>query len=82
MLKKELKKVSKVMMPILVVLNRVIISVYGLTLDGAMEGFVYYIQPHMSDVSVKTILAAMGTLLLHVSCNGNHGYLWLLYEEG
>ncbi len=47
---KGIEKVSKIMMPILVVLT-IIISVYGLTLDGAMEGLVYYIKPHMADVS-------------------------------
>ncbi len=63
---KGIEKVSKVMMPILVVLT-IIISVYGLTLDGAMEGLVYYIKPHMADVSAKTILAAMGQLFYSMS---------------
>ena len=54
------------MMPILVVLT-IIISIYSLTLDGAMEGLVYYIKPHMSDVSAKTILAAMGQLFYSMS---------------
>ena len=53
-------------MPILVILT-VFIAVYGLTLDGAMDGFVYYVKPHMSDVSVKTILAAMGQLFYSMS---------------
>ena len=39
---KGIEKVSKLMMPILVVLT-IFIAVYGLTLDGAMEGLVYYI---------------------------------------
>ncbi|MCI9618685.1 MAG: sodium-dependent transporter [Dorea sp.] len=63
---KGIEKVSKIMMPILVVLT-IIISVYGLTLDGAMEGLVYYIKPHMADVSAKTILAAMGQLFYSMS---------------
>ena len=63
---KGIEKVSKIMMPILVVLT-IIISVYGLTLDGAMEGLVYYIKPHMADVSAKTILAAMGQLFSNSS---------------
>ena len=54
---KGIEKVSKIMMPILVILT-IIISVYGLTLKGSMEGLIYYIKPHMADVSVKTILAA------------------------
>lgn len=63
---KGIEKVSKVMMPILVVLT-IIIAVYGLTLDGAMEGLVYYLKPHMADVSAKTILAAMGQLFYSMS---------------
>ena len=54
------------MMPILVVLT-LIIAVYGLTLDGAMDGLIYYITPHMADVSAKTILAAMGQLFYSMS---------------
>ena len=45
----------------------VFIAVYGLTLDGARDGLVYYVKPHMSDVSVKTILAAMGQLFYSMS---------------
>lgn len=63
---KGIEKVSKIMMPILVVLT-IIISVYGLTLDGAKEGLIYYIKPHMADVSAKTILAAMGQLFYSMS---------------
>ena len=63
---KGIEKVSKVMMPILVILT-IIIAVYSLTLDGAMEGLIYYIKPHMADVSAKTILAAMGQLFYSMS---------------
>lgn len=63
---KGIENVSKFMMPILVILT-IIISVYGLTLDGAMEGVIYYIKPHMADVSAKTILAAMGQLFYSMS---------------
>ena len=63
---KGIEKVSKFMMPLLVVLT-LIIAVYSLTLDGAMDGLAYYLKPHMSDVSVKTILAAMGQLFYSMS---------------
>ena len=55
---KGIEKVSKFMMPVLVVLA-VGISIYCLMMDGAMEGLAYYVQPHMADVSVKTVLSAM-----------------------
>ncbi len=70
-----IERVSKVMMPILVVLT-IFIAIYGLTLEGAMEGFVYYIKPHMSDVSVKTILAAMGQLFYSMSLATAMGQLF------
>lgn len=63
---KGIEKVSKIMMPVLVVLT-LFIAIYGLTIDGAMDGLVYYLKPHMSDVSVKTILAAMGQLFYSMS---------------
>ena len=63
---KGIEKVSKIMMPILVLLT-IIISAYCLTMDGAMEGLIYYVKPHMGDVSIKTILAAMGQLFYSMS---------------
>ncbi len=63
---KGIEKVSKFMMPLLVVLT-VAISLYVLTIDGALEGVKYYIMPHMSDFSVKTVLAAMGQLFYSMS---------------
>lgn len=63
---KGIETVSKFMMPILVVLT-IGISVYGLTIDGAMEGVIYYIKPNIADFSVKTILAAMGQLFYSMS---------------
>lgn len=54
------------MMPILVLLA-IGISVYCLTLNGAMDGLAYYVKPQMADVSVKTILAAMGQLFYSMS---------------
>ena len=63
---KGIEKVSKFMMPILVLLT-LGISVYCLTLDGALAGLAYYVQPHMADFSVKTILAAMGQLFYSMS---------------
>ena len=63
---KGIEKVSQIMMPLLVVLT-IIISVYVLTIDGAMDGVRYYVQPHMSDFSIKTVLAAMGQLFYSMS---------------
>lgn len=63
---KGIENVSKFMMPILVVLT-VFIAGYGLTVDGAMEGVIYYLKPNMKDFSAKTILAAMGQMFYSMS---------------
>ncbi|GAA0792140.1 sodium-dependent transporter [Faecalicatena orotica] len=63
---KGIENVSKFLMPVLVVLT-VGISIYVMTMDGAMEGLKYYIMPDMSNFSVKTLLAAMGQLFYSMS---------------
>ena len=63
---KGIEKVSKVLMPLLVILT-LFVAIYGLTVDGAMDGLAYYLMPHMSDVSAKTILAALGQLFYSMS---------------
>lgn len=63
---KGVEKVSKVMMPVLVVLT-LFIAIYALFLPGAMDGLLYYIKPNFSAFSAKTVLAAMGQLFYSMS---------------
>jgi len=63
---KGVEKVSKIMMPILVVLT-IIIAIYSICLPGALEGVKYYLLPDFSKFSVKTVLAAMGQLFYSMS---------------
>lgn len=63
---KGIEKASSVMMPVLVLLS-IGVSVYSLTLPGAMDGLRYYLLPDFSDVSVTTVLAAMGQLFYSMS---------------
>ncbi|MBE7028407.1 MAG: sodium-dependent transporter [Ruminococcaceae bacterium] len=63
---KGIEKVSRVMMPVLVVLS-VIIAVYGLFMPGAIDGAMYYLMPDFTKFSVKTVLAAMGQLFYSMS---------------
>lgn len=63
---KGIERVSKIMMPLLVFLA-LGISVYSLTLDGAIDGLVYYVKPDFSHFSVKTVIAAMGQLFYSMS---------------
>ena len=63
---KGIEKVSKIMMPMLVVLT-VGIAIYSMTMSGAMDGVLYYITPDFSKFSVNTVLAAMGQLFYSLS---------------
>lgn len=63
---KGIEKVSKLMMPVLVVLI-VIICGYILTLDGAMDGLAYYVLPNLENLSIKTVVAAIGQLFYSMS---------------
>ncbi len=63
---KGIEKVSKVMMPILVILT-VFIAVYVLFMPGAIDGLIYYVKPDFSKFSATTVLAAMGQLFYSMS---------------
>ena len=63
---KGVEKVSKVMMPVLVVLT-VFVAVYVLFMPGAIDGLIYYIKPDFSKFSATTVLAAMGQLFYSMS---------------
>lgn len=63
---KGIENVSKVLMPVLVILS-VVIAVYSVTLPGALDGVKYYIIPDFSRFSATTILAAMGQLFYSMS---------------
>lgn len=60
------EKVSKIMMPILVVLA-VIICVYVMLQPGAMEGVKYFFVPNFKDFSIMTVVAAMGQMFFSLS---------------
>ena len=64
---KGIEKVSKIMMPVLVVLT-LFIAVYTIcTMEGAWEGVLYYITPDFSKFSIMTVVAAMGQLFYSMS---------------
>ena len=63
---KGIEKVSKVMMPVLVVMV-VFIAVYSMFMPGALEGVKYYLTPDFSKFSITTVLAAMGQLFYSMS---------------
>ncbi len=63
---KGVEKVSKMMMPVLIVLT-IVIAVYSMFMPGAMEGVKYYLTPDFSKFSATTVLSAMGQLFYSMS---------------
>ena len=64
--KKGIEKLSKFLMPLLVVLT-IGIAIYALTLPNAMEGVKYYLIPEFSKFSVLTVAGAMSQLFYSMS---------------
>ena len=60
------ERVSKFMMPILVVLS-VLICIYSVTRPGAMEGVKYFLIPNPDNFSWMTVVAAMGQMFYSLS---------------
>ena len=63
---KGIEKMSKLMMPVLVVLS-VGVAIYSCCLPGALDGVVYYLMPDFSHFSFTTVIAAMGQLFYSMS---------------
>ncbi len=64
---KGIEKVSKVMMPVLIVLILAIALYTIFSMDGAVDGVIYYLKPDFSHFSVMTVVAAMGQLFYSMS---------------
>ncbi len=61
-----IERVSKVMMPILVVLS-VLIAIYSITRPGAMSGVKYLLVPNFENFSLMTVVSAMGQMFYSLS---------------
>lgn len=61
-----IERVSKFMMPLLVVLA-VIICVYSISRPGALEGVKYFLIPNPSNFSWMTVISAMGQMFYSLS---------------
>ena len=61
-----IERVSKFMMPILVVLS-VIIAIYSVTRPGAMAGVKYFLVPNPKNFSWMTVVTAMGQMFYSLS---------------
>ena len=64
---KGIEKVSKLLMPVLVALT-LFIAIYTIcTMEGAIDGVIYYLKPDFSRFSIMTVVAAMGQLFYSMS---------------
>ena len=61
-----IERVSKVMMPILVLLS-LVIAAYSVTRPGALEGVKYFLVPNPKNFSWMTVVAAMGQMFYSLS---------------
>ena len=61
-----IERVSKIMMPILVVLS-LVIAVYSVTRPGALAGVKYFLVPNFQDFSWMTVVSAMGQVFYSLS---------------
>lgn len=61
-----IERVSKIIMPILVVLS-VIITIYSVTRPGALAGVKYFLVPNPENFSWMTVVAAMGQMFYSLS---------------
>lgn len=73
---KGVERVSKVLMPLLVIMA-ICISIYTLTTPGALEGLKYYLIPDFSKFSIMTVVAAMGQMFYSLSIG-----MGILYTYG
>ena len=61
-----IERVSRIMMPILLVLALVIAG-YSVSLPGALEGVKYFLVPNVKNFSWMTVVAAMGQMFYSLS---------------
>ena len=61
-----IERVSKFMMPILIVLS-IIIAVYSVTRPGALAGVKYFLVPNFKNFSWMTVVTAMGQMFYSLS---------------
>lgn len=61
-----IEKCSRILMPLLIVLL-ILLAIRAITLPGASEGLVFYLNPDFSKININVILAAMGQALFSLS---------------
>ncbi len=63
---KGIENVSKILMPVLVVLS-IIIAAFVVTREGALDGVAYYLKPDFSKFTLEAFIAASGQIFYSMS---------------
>ncbi len=63
---KGIEKFSKILMPLLIVII-LLLTIYALTLDSAMEGITFYLVPDFSKLNLNVIYRALGQSFFSLS---------------
>ncbi len=61
-----IEKANRFLMPALIILA-VTVAIYTMTLDGALDGILFYLTPDFSRFSFRTVLAATGQMFYSLS---------------
>ena len=64
--RKGIESSNKILMPLLIIMA-IGISIFSLTIPGAMDGLAYYLIPDVSKISPEMIVAAMGQMFFSLS---------------
>ncbi len=64
--KHGVERVSKIMMPLLVLLA-IVVAIYSMTRPGAFKGVKYFLVPNLKNFSWMTVAAAMGQMFYSLS---------------
>lgn len=65
-IKNGIERSNKFLMPVLILMS-IAISIYALTLPGAMAGLKYFLVPDFSKFSIEMVISAMGQMFFSLS---------------
>lgn len=77
---KGLERFCKLVMPFIFV-SLIILAIRSLTLDGAMEGLIWYLKPDFSKININVIQAAIAQLFFSVGIGMGAGFLYGSYTN-
>lgn len=77
---KGIEKVSKYLMPVLILLA-IVICIYIMFIPGAGAGIKYYLLPDFSKFRLRQSVRQGTDCLLNEPCDGNYDNIWFIYKR-